>query len=89
MTRVEFASSIARHTTVKPVDVTGRTIGEIFEQAFVQQPKLRGYVLDDQGAVRKHVAVFINNETISDRATLSDAVKEDDCVYVIQALSGG
>ena len=89
MTRVEFASSIARQTTVRPVDVTGRTIGEVFERAFVQQPKLRGYVLDDQGAVRKHVAVFINNETIVDRATLSDAVKEDDCVYVIQALSGG
>ena len=71
MTRVEFASSIVRQTTVQPVDVTGRTIGEVFEQAFLQQPNLRGYVVDDQGAVRKHVAVFINDATISDRATLA------------------
>ena len=89
MARVEFASSIARQITIQPVDVMGRTVGEVFEQAFLQQPALRGYVLDDQGAVRKHVAVFINNEAISHRTTLTDAVKEDDCVYVIQALSGG
>jgi hypothetical protein len=31
-------------------------------------------VLDDQGAVRKHVVVFVDGTAIRDRARLSDAV---------------
>ena len=47
------------------------------------------YVLDDQGALRKHVNVFVDNRMISDRVALSDAVAEDSEVFVMQALSGG
>jgi sulfur-carrier protein len=53
------------------------------------EPRLRGYVLDDQGALRRHVAIYVNGRPISDRARLTDAVAQDDEIYVFQALSGG
>ena len=49
----------------------------------------RGYVLDDQGALRRHVAIYVNGRPIGDRVRLTDPVAADDEIYVFQALSGG
>ena len=59
------------------------------QAVFVENPVLRGYVLDDQGRLRKHVAVFVDGDQISDRVHLSDPVREDSDIFVMQALSGG
>ena len=52
-------------------------------------PRLRGYLLDDQGAVRKHVAIFLDGESICDRLALSDPLPAEGELFVAQALSGG
>ena len=62
---------------------------EVLEGVFREHPALRGYVLDDQGEVRTHIAVFVNGEQIRDRRGLSDAIGPADRVHVMQALSGG
>ena len=62
---------------------------EALAAVFASEPRLRGYVLDDQGALRRHVAIYVNGRPISDRARLTDAVAQDDEIYVFQALSGG
>jgi hypothetical protein len=46
-------------------------------------------VLDDQSALRRHMAIFVDGAMIRDRARLSDAVRETSTIYVFQALSGG
>ena len=69
--------------------VAGSTVGEALANYFRQHPRVRGYVLDDQGAVRKHVAIFVNATLIRDRCELSDPVQDNDEVFVAQALSGG
>ena len=89
MAEVRFASSIARHVEAPSINVSGATLAEVFAQVFRKYPQLKGYVLDDQGVVRKHITVFINDRTIRDRQGLSDAVCRDDKVHVFQALSGG
>jgi len=61
----------------------------VLEAAFVDRPALRGYVLDDQGAVRQHVAVFVDGERLRDVARQSDPVRPDSVIHVMQALSGG
>jgi len=40
--------------------VDGATLSEALAAVFASRPTLRGYVLDDQGALRRHVAVYIN-----------------------------
>ena len=52
-------------------------------------PALRGYVLDDQGALRRHVAVYVNGRLVNDRTGLTDLVGPHDEIYVVQALFGG
>ena len=56
---------------------------------FSENERARGYVLDEQGKIRQHMVVFIDGELVRDRDTLSDPVKPESMVDVIQALSGG
>lgn len=69
--------------------VEGGTVREALDAVFATRPPLRGYVLDDQGAVRRHVVIYINGDVLRDRAHLSDAVTSSDEIYVFQALTGG
>jgi hypothetical protein len=46
-------------------------------------------VLDDQGALRRHVIVFVGDEPERDRVGLSDAAPSGAEIAVLQALSGG
>lgn len=62
---------------------------ESLEEVFEENPQLKGYILDDQQAVRKHVMIFLNGEPIHDRIHLGDPVSEECEIYIMQALSGG
>jgi molybdopterin synthase sulfur carrier subunit len=89
MAQVFFTSNLQRHVPCPPGEAAGATVREVLEAVFAANPAARGYVLDDQGALRKHMIVFVNGEQIRDRAGLSDSVGPSDQVYVMQALSGG
>jgi sulfur carrier protein ThiS len=89
MPRVEFAPALTRHVPCAPQDVRARTLREALDAAFESAPNLRHYVLDEQGAVRKHVAVFVNAHMIADRVRIDVPLEEGDKVMVIQALTGG
>lgn len=89
MARVTFTRNIQRHVQVPPVDVTGTTVHEVLEAVFAEHPRARGYVLDDQGRVRKHVVIFVDGEQVHDREGLGDPVRAAAEVFVMQALAGG
>jgi sulfur-carrier protein len=86
---VEFAPALTRHVACPPQGVEAGTLRGALDAAFGVAPAMRGYVLDEQGAVRKHVAVFVNARQIADRAHLDLPLGEADKVMVIQALTGG
>ena len=89
MARVSFTANLQRHLACPTVEAPGGTVRSVLEAAFAENPRLRGYLLDDQGRLRKHVKIYVNQETIADRQGLSDPVSEADEVFVFQALSGG
>lgn len=89
MPRVSFTSHLRRYLDCPPTDVPGQTVRELLDAVFSGNPKLRGYVLDDQGHLRQHVVVFIDDRPVRDRAGLSDRVEAESEVFVLQALSGG
>ena len=89
MPRVAFTQNLQRHVACPPVDVGGATVREVLDAAFADNPRARGYVLDDQGELRVHMTVFVDGEQVRDRKGLSDPVPPDGEVYVMQALSGG
>lgn len=89
MVRVSFTENIQRHVQCPQTSVSGANVGEVLAAVFSANPRAKGYVLDDQGGVRRHMIVFVNGKAIADRTGLSDAVPDGAEVYVMQALSGG
>lgn len=89
MPRVTFTANLRRHVECPTLEVAGVTVGEALSAVFARSPALRGYVLDDQGALRRHVVVFVGGQAVRDRERLSDAVAPGAEIAVMQALSGG
>ena len=89
MTSIRFTSNIQRHVIAPPLEVEARTVGEALERYFERYPGVRGYLLDNQGAVRHHMLVLLDGVAIGDRSRLSDPLAPDSEIFVFQALSGG
>jgi hypothetical protein len=89
MVRVEFTTNIQRHVSCVPMMVPAGPLRSVLDAVFEKYPQARGYVLDEHGSLRKHMAVFIGGELTKDRENLSDLVPEGSEVFIMQALSGG
>lgn len=89
MPTVEFAPALTRHVHCSPQQVEAASLRDALDHAFRAAPGLKPYVLDEQGAVRKHVAVFVNARQIASRTQLDVPLGPGDKVMVIQALTGG
>ena len=89
MPTVSFTPNFQRHVNCPSLEVAGETVRQVLDAVFQGNPRARAYVLDDQGAVRQHMVVFVDGKQVRDRQTLSDSVAQNAEVYVAQALSGG
>ena len=89
MPTVSFTSALQRFLPVADAQVDACTVAQALAAVFAAQPALRGYLLDDQGALRRHVAIYVGGECLRDRKRLSDPVGPHDEIHVFQALSGG
>jgi sulfur-carrier protein len=89
MATVAFTQNIQRHVACRDTEVSGDSVRQVLDTLFAGNPRARTYVLDDQAALRRHMAIFVDGQMIRDRVRLSDAVTETSEIYVFQALSGG
>jgi len=71
------------------LECEGATLAGVLDTLFAAHPALRGYVLDEHGTVRHHVAVFVDGQAIRDKSDLELPLGATTEVYVMQALSGG
>lgn len=89
MPRIEFTQQLRRFTDTPAIDTGATTVREALEAAFAVNPRLRGYVLDDQAHLRANVVVFVDGRRSDDRVRLDEPLGGDSRVHVLQALSGG
>lgn len=89
MATVVFTQNLRRHIELERATIEGDTVAEALAGLFAEHPRVRGYLLDDTGAVRTHVALLLDGESIKDRTNLSDKLPKDATLFVLQALSGG
>jgi sulfur carrier protein ThiS len=89
MAQLHFAPAVRRHVDAPSEPVAGVTVRDALGEYFARHPEVRGYVLDERGVTRKHIAVFVDGEPIADREHQSDPVGPTAEIHVIQALSGG
>jgi sulfur carrier protein ThiS len=71
------------------LDVPGANVAEVLAGVFARHPSLRLYVVDERGAVRHHVALFVDGRSLARKTHLDHALREDSELQVMQALSGG
>ena len=89
MPTVRFTQNIQRHVPCPVMDVEGATLRDVLENYFAVHGRARGYVLDEQGKLRQHMAAFIDGRQMRDRNDLAEPVPCGAVVDLVQALSGG
>ena len=68
------------------VEADGSTVEEVLADLDRQFPGFRFRMVDEQGRLRQHMKVFVNEDSVRD---LSTAIAATDEVTIMQALSGG
>jgi molybdopterin synthase sulfur carrier subunit len=86
MPALHFTPQLRRFVDTPQLECEAVRLAPLLEAAFALNPRLRGYVLDDQGMLRPHVAVFVDGRRTLD---LQAPLQADSQVHVLQALSGG
>jgi molybdopterin synthase sulfur carrier subunit len=65
--------------------IEGGSVGELLAELERAHPAARGWILDERGAVRRHINVFVNGELCGQETR----VGSDDKIDVLPAISGG
>jgi sulfur-carrier protein len=89
MATVHFTRWLRGIAPREPVEIDGATVGDALDRLFAQDAQARGYVLDEQGRLRKHVCIFLDGERLAHAAALAAPLQPQSEIYVMQALSGG
>jgi len=88
--KVKFTHALNRFfPELKEMSIEVSSIKELIDEIEHVHTGLKSYILDDQGALRKHVHIFIEEDMINDRKNLTDQISAESSVYIMQALSGG
>lgn len=91
MAVVRFTSHLQKFfpTLQQNITVAGDTVADVVRALDQRFPGLGAYIVDEHGALRKHVNIFVGEQMVTDRARLQDAVAEGQALFIMQALSGG
>lgn len=90
MAYIKFTPNLKRYfPDLTEVEMEGETVADIIAAVDSRWQGLADYIVDEHGCMRKHVNIFIDNELIQDKKTLSDTVDSRTRIYIMQALSGG
>ncbi len=66
-------------------ELKGATVLELLRALERRHPDMEGWILDERGAVRRHINVFVNGE----RGEAGSAVRSGDRIEVLPAITGG
>ena len=90
MPHVKFTPNLKRYfPDLRACEIDAATAAEAVREIDRRWRGLGDYIIDEQGALRKHVNIFIGDELLRDKHRLSDALSADSKIYIMQALSGG
>lgn len=73
----------------RDVEVEASTLEGALEALLAGYPLLRPHLLDDRGALREHVNLFLNDQNARWIDDWSHALRPGDTLTVVQAVSGG
>lgn len=80
---------LAYWTGPPSIDVPADTLAAAFDALETRHPGLAARILDDQGRIRRHVAVFVNGDLMDHRDAATIPLHPGDQVHVVPSISGG
>jgi molybdopterin synthase sulfur carrier subunit len=90
MAKVVLTTNLRKYTGgVTETRAEGATVRDLLDDLDARLPGLRGYVVNEFGSLRRHVNIFVDGEMVADRTALSDPIRPESTVHILQALSGG
>ena len=90
MASVVLTTNLRKYTGgVTEIEAHGTNVADLLLDLESRLPGLRAYVVNETGALRRHVNIFVDGEPVGDRAALSDSLSPASTVHILQALSGG
>ena len=70
----------------REVEASGATLDELLRDLDRRHPGIRFRMIDEQGAIRRHIRIFVNGTQVPD---IAHPLKSSDEIVIVQALSGG
>jgi MoaD family protein len=71
------------------VEAAGNTLGDALSALWARHPGLRDRILDDRGALRRHVNIFVGRESARTTGGLETPLSPTDEIAILPAVSGG
>jgi molybdopterin converting factor small subunit len=84
--KVLIPAALRSYTREAHVEAEGATLEELFADLERRYPGLRFRVVDEQGQLRPNMRIFVSGNGVRD---LRQALRPDDFVAIVLALSGG
>lgn len=84
--KVLVPGALRSYTGTLHLQADGDTLAALFDDLERRYPGLRFRVVDEQGQLRPNMRLFVNGRGVRD---LGHALRPDDFVAVVLALSGG
>lgn len=71
------------------VESSAATVGEALNGLWQRHLGLRDRVLNEQGALRPHVNIFVNDENVRRKEMLDTTVEDNFEITILPSVSGG
>ena len=84
--RVLIPGALLSYTGQNWVEAAGATVGDVIDDLEARYPGIRFRMIDEQGRIRRHMRMFFDSEMVLE---LSQALRDDGELLIVQALSGG
>lgn len=87
---VRVPTVLRKHTGgEKKVSAEGATLGELVDDLGAQHPGLKSALVDDDGALRRFVQAYVNDEDVRFLGGLETPLADGDSVSLLPAVAGG
>lgn len=90
MSQIEFSLQLAEHVGCPAKgELKVGVLQDGLAIWFEEYPKLKEYLLDSDGNLRRHLSLFLNGEMVISTEALDLVIDDKSELFVMQAISGG
>jgi sulfur-carrier protein len=89
LVKVTLTANLQKYYPQAKFDMSASSVKDLLKKMDEVRPYFSAYILEDNGAIRKHVNIFINGEVVRDKSHVEIPLEAGTQVHIMQALSGG